>query len=96
MNPLIVTKRWRKYCDRNNIKYIPFGNMRSVYATLCAEAECVDSIVCKTMRHCGGSIKEKNYQAATLNALKFNADMLAEYINFKYTTPEEIIDNRDK
>ena len=57
--------------------------MRSVYATLCAEAGCLDSIVSKSMGHSGGSVKAKNYQKATLKALKINAEIFAEYVAFK-------------
>lgn len=88
--PLKLTKRWRRYCKNNELPYVTFGNMRSVYATLCSEAGCLDSVVCKTMGHTGKTIKERNYQSSTLKALKFNAEILSEYINFKYDSPDVI------
>ena len=54
--------------------------MRSVYATLCAEAGCLDSIVSKSMGHTGGSVKDRNYQTATMKALKLNAETFADYV----------------
>lgn len=94
--PLKLTKRWRRYCNSHDIPYVTFGNMRTVYATLCSEAGCVDSIVCKTMGHTGKSIKERNYQSTTIQALKLNAKALSDYIGFNYKTSEEIINKRDK
>ena len=60
--------------------------MRSVYATLCAEAGCLDSIVSKSMGHTGGSVKDRNYQTATMKALKLNAETFADYVDFKPTS----------
>ena len=84
-NPGVLTKNFRYYCRRNDLNFIPFGNMRSVYATLCAEAGCVDSIVSMSMGHAGDSVKQKNYQSMTLKALKLNATALSDYIDFDYT-----------
>lgn len=64
--------------------------MRSVYATLTAEAGCLDSLVSKSMGHTGNTVKEKNYQTVTMQALKLNASVFAEYINFKYEDEDNI------
>lgn len=88
--PLKLTKKWKRFCTNNNIEHIPFGSMRSVYATLCSEAGCIDSIVGKTMGHSGNSIKERNYQNATKQALKINSEIFAEYISFKHFSKNSI------
>lgn len=82
-SPAVYTRQWKRYCEENNLKYVTFGNMRSVYATLCSEAGCIDSLVSMTMGHSGTTTKEKNYQNASLMAIKLNAEMLADYINFR-------------
>lgn len=81
---LKLTKQWKRVCDTYDIPHIPFASMRSVYATLCSEAGCMDSIVGKSMGHSGNSIKEKNYQNITKQALAINAKALANYINYEY------------
>ena len=58
------------------------GYMRSVYATLSAEAGCLDSIVSKSMGHTGIDVRERNYMSVTMQALKLNATTLAGYIDF--------------
>lgn len=88
--PLRLTKKWKRFCNNNNISHIPFGSMRSVYATLCSEAGCVDSIVGMTMGHSGNTIKEKNYQNATKQALKINSEIFANYIHFNYKSKNDI------
>lgn len=80
VNPLCITKRWGRFANSNNIPYTTFGNLRSVYATLCAEAGCIDSIVSRSMGHAGTSVKDRNYLSTSLSSLKINATMLASYI----------------
>lgn len=43
-NPETVTHNWRAWCARNGVRYIPFGQMRSVFATLACEV-CVKVVV---------------------------------------------------
>lgn len=59
--------------------------MRSLYATLCSEAGCIDSVVSLSMGHTGNNIKQKNYQKLTRQALDNNAKTLAEYLDIKLT-----------
>lgn len=91
-DPLALTKRWKKYAEQNNIPYTAFGNLRTVYATLSAEAGCIDSIVSKSMGHSGNTVKDRNYLSRSLDSLKINAAILAGYLK-----PEElsnsIVDN---
>lgn len=75
---------WSRYCKNNDIRYVPFGHMRSVYATLCSEGGCLDSVVSKSMGHSGATVKERNYQTATMKALMLNAELFANYIGFNY------------
>lgn len=82
LNPASFNRNWHNYCDRNGIKYCPMGFMRSVYATLSAEAGCLDSVVSKSMGHIGNNVRERNYMSATMQALKLNATTLAEYIDY--------------
>lgn len=84
-SPAVLTKNFRFYCRDNNLKYIPFRNMRSLYATLCSEAGCIDSVVSLSMGHTGNSIKQKNYQLLTRQALDNNARALAKYLGIKLT-----------
>lgn len=81
--PYNVAKRWRKFCADNDIPYMKMGDMRSCYATLCAEAGCLDSIVSQAMGHSGHSMKERNYQSMTFRAMKMNADGFSEYLGYK-------------
>ena len=55
-------------------------------ATTCAG--CLNSLVSKSMGHTGNSVREKNYQTVTIQALKLNASVFAEYINFNYEKEE--------
>lgn len=83
VSPAVFTRHWLKYCTKNDIKHVTFGNMRTVYATLASEAGCVDSLVSMTMGHSGNTTKEKNSQKTSLMALKLNAETFANYIKFK-------------
>lgn len=95
-HPQSLTKSFRLYCKRNNLDFIPFGNMRTVYATLSAEAGCVDSIVSMSMGHAGNNIKQKNYQKMTIKALKMNATAFVEYLDFNYVLKEKPENKRKK
>ncbi len=79
----VLTKRWRKYCKRNDILYTPFGVMRSIYATICSEAGCIDSVVSMALGHSSSSaksVKLRHYQTPTMKALKINAECFADYV----------------
>lgn len=80
INPSCLTKRWKKYANRSNIIHTPFANLRTVYATLSAEAGCIDSIVSRSMGHSGSTIKDRNYLLTSHNSLKINATILASYL----------------
>ena len=86
--PRNLTTRWRGYCERNNILYTPFGVMRSIYATLSAEAGCLDSIVSMSLGHSSSQVstKQRHYQTLTSQALKINATNFADYIFKKDST----------
>ena len=59
--------------------------MRSLYATLCSEAGCIDSVVSLSMGHSGNTVKQSNYQKLTITAVSNNAKTLAKYLNLKLT-----------
>lgn len=88
VDPLRLTKHWKQYAVENELPYTPFGTMRSVYASLSAEAGCIDSIVSRSMGHSGATVKDQNYLSVSLNALKVNATILAMYLK-----PEAFKDN---
>ena len=56
--------------------------MRSVYATLSAEAGCLDSIVSMSMGHSSSQVstKQRHYQSLTSQSLKLNAKNFADYV----------------
>ncbi|MDO5329049.1 MAG: site-specific integrase [Coriobacteriia bacterium] len=80
--PQSFNRNYRKWCNNHNVHYMPMGYMRSVYATLSAEAGCIDSVVSKSMGHTGNDIRERNYMSVTMQMLKLNATQLAEYIDY--------------
>lgn len=84
ISPQTYSRHWLKFCREHTLKHVKFGNMRSVYATLCSEAGCLDSIVSMSMGHSDGSVRSKNYQTATIKALKVNATIFSDYLGFKY------------
>lgn len=79
-NPNNLTRSCKHFANTNKITHTPFGNMRSVYATLCSEAMCDDSIVSLSMGHSGWSTKQRNYQRITIPTLKTNAEKLTKYL----------------
>ena len=97
VNPLALTKRWRRFVKNNSLPYTPFGNLRSVYATLCAEACCIDSVVSRSMGHSGNTTKDRNYLTSSLSLLKINATMLASYIKPEaFKNQEDIFNEAEK
>lgn len=85
ISPQTYTAHWRNYCKKTGTNHVTFGHMRSVYATLSAEAGCIDSVVSLSMGHSDGSVRSKNYQKATLQALRINATIFQEYLGYTYS-----------
>jgi len=79
-SPITVTHNWRKWCERNGVRYVTPENMRSSYSTMMGEAGAPDSVVSGNMGHSDGTTKGKHYQRVTLRAKCMAADLLAELI----------------
>lgn len=79
-NPATMSHNWKKWCERRGMDYVRLSDMRSVYATLCGEGGCPDSLVSMAMGHSDGTTKGANYQMATRRGLALVADMYADLI----------------
>ena len=79
-SPVTITHNWREWCRRHDMEYIPFGQMRSSYAMLQAEAGSLDSLVSLAMGHSDGTTKGTNYMRSALPAMKTIADNLARFL----------------
>ena len=78
-NPETVTSNWRDWCKRNEVPYVRFSDMRSVFATLACEV-CDSSLVSMMMGHSDGTTRGRNYQQATRKALCIVSDAFEELI----------------
>lgn len=78
-SPSTVSHNWKSWCARKGIKYVPLGNMRSVFATLACESA-DSSLVSLMMGHSDGTTRGRNYQAATLRGMAIVADSYGEYL----------------
>ena len=79
VSPMTATHNWRGYCRKNGWKYVPFGDMRSNFATLACEC-CDSSLVSLMMGHSDGTTRGRNYQQSTLRGMAIVADCLSEYL----------------
>ena len=66
MRPDNASSKWRTFAISREIKYVCFENMRSVFATLCGEAEVNGSLVSMFMGHTDGTTRGDNYQSSTI------------------------------
>ena len=79
VQPITATHNWRQYCERHGLKYVPFGNMRSNFATIACEC-CDSSLVSLMMGHSDGTTRGRHYQQSTLRGMMIVADCLSEYL----------------
>lgn len=79
-NPTHVTRNWHKWCDRNGIDYVRFGDMRTVYSILHGEAGSLDSLVSLSMGHSDNTTRGRNYQRSTRRGMVLIADTLTDYL----------------
>lgn len=79
-NPMHVSRNWSKWCDRNGIDYVRFGDMRTIYSDLHAEAGSLDSLVALSMGHSDGTTRGRNYQRNTRRGMQLIADSLTDYL----------------
>ena len=78
-SPVTITRNWNKYCERNGIAHMPFGQMRTQFSVMHQEAGSIDSLVSLAMGHSDGTTRGKNYTVNTLPAMKLLADGLSEW-----------------
>lgn len=78
-SPVTISHNWLKYCKRNGIAHIPFGQMRTQFSVMHLQAGSVDSLVSLAMGHADGTTRGKNYTVQTLPAMKLLADGLADW-----------------
>ena len=77
--PTTATHNWRKWCEKHDVCYVPFGQMRSNFATLACE--CADSsLVSLYMGHSDGTTRGRNYQQSTMRGMAIVADAFAGYV----------------
>lgn len=79
-NPQHVSRNWAKWCERNGVEYVRFGDMRSMYSNMQAEAGSPDSVVSLAMGHDDGTTRGRNYMSRQRRALAMIADNLVELI----------------
>ena len=80
-NPVTISRNWKRYCANNDIEYVPFAHMRSMFSTLHAEAGSIDSLVSLAMGHSGGTTRSRNYLAQTRAGMILIADNLTDYLS---------------
>lgn len=79
-SPITVTHNYRAWCNGHDVTYTRPGDFRSVYATLCGEAGCPDSLVSMQLGHTDGTTKGEHYQQATRMGKALVASTLAAYL----------------
>lgn len=77
--PTTATHNWRAWCGKHGVRYVPFGQMRSNFATLACEC-CDSSLVSLYMGHSDGTTRGRNYQQQTLRGMAIVADAFADYV----------------
>ena len=78
--PSTISHNYKAWCARNGVEYVRLGDMRSVYATWCGEAGCLDSLVSLQMGHKDGTTRGEHYQQATRMGKALVASTLAGYL----------------
>lgn len=80
-SPQVASRFWARWCKENEeVDYIRFGDMRSIYSTWHGEAGSPDSLVAMSMGHSDGTTKGDNYQMVTRRGLVTIADILTDYL----------------
>lgn len=96
--PTTIAHNYKAWCTRHGVTHVRLGDFRSLYATLCGEAGCPDSLVSMQLGHTDGTTKGTYYQQVTLSGKKLVADTLAAFIKSSHQvrTKAGISDARDK
>lgn len=79
-SPVTISRNWMKYCTRNGLPYIPFGQMRTQFSVMHQQAGSIDSLVSLAMGHSDGTTRGRNYTVNTLPAMKLLAANLTEWL----------------
>jgi len=77
-NPQTATHNWRSWCKRNGIPYVPFGDMRSIFATVAGEC-CDGGLVDIYMGHSGRSTMDRWYRSSTEKGMLIVAESFEKY-----------------
>lgn len=77
LNPCTLSNNWRDWCERNDVGYVRFGDMRTIYSDRQAEADSPDSLVSAAMGHSDGTTRGRNYKRATDRGMAMIADNIA-------------------
>lgn len=78
-SPVTISRNWLKYCERNGITHIPFGQMRTQFSVMHLQAGSLDSLVSLAMGHSDGTTRGRNYTVQTIQAMEMLADNLCAY-----------------
>ena len=78
--PSSVTNNWRRWCERNDQRYIRPSDIRTIYSTWHGEAGSQDSMVQMSMGHADGTTRGENYLEFTMDAAIKLADSLTGYL----------------
>ena len=79
-SPVTISRNWLKYCQRNGLQHIPFGQMRTQFSVMHQQAGSVDSLVALAMGHSDGTTRGRHYTQNTLPAMKLLADNLTAWL----------------
>lgn len=95
-NPQHVSRNWEKWCERNGVRYVRFGDMRTVYSDLHGEAGSPDGSVSLAMGHSDGTTRGNNYRTRRQKVLAMLADNMAEYLAEEAPCSAKIAELREK
>lgn len=79
-SPQAVTRNYKAWCTRREMKYVTQKDLRSNYATLCGEAQVPGYLISMMMGHGDGTTRGRHYQQSTLQALNIAADSYSDYL----------------
>jgi integrase len=70
LNPLQVARKYKSFCERNGLPYVPAMNLRTTWATNALKAKIDISIVAKCLGHSNIQTTAKYYLMRDLDVLK--------------------------
>ena len=81
-NPQTMRANYKAFCERNGIKYVAPGHLRSNFAMLHAQAGSTDSLVSQAMGHSSGSTKYENYMQESIRSGIILARCLEKFLTY--------------